>query len=55
MKIKLFYDSSYTDDSISKTQADVNKFIEDKEVVDIKITSEGAENGHSFMIVVIYK
>lgn len=55
MKIELFYDSSYTEDSISKMQDDVNKFIADKDVVDIKFTSEGAENGHSYMIMVIYK
>ncbi|WP_077325711.1 hypothetical protein [Virgibacillus siamensis] len=55
MKIKLFYDSKYRYDSIAEMQEEVNDFIEFRDVIDIKITSEGAENGHSYMIMVLYK
>lgn len=55
MKVQFFYDSTYTEISISDLQDEVNEFIKDKEVIDIKITSEGAENGHSYMIMVLYK
>ena len=55
MKIKLFYDQEYSQNSVSEMQDKVNKFINDKDVIDIKFTSEGAENGHSYMMMVIYK
>ena len=51
-KIKLFYSSDYT---VSYTEGDVNEFIKDKDIIAIKITSEGTEIGHSFMIMVIYE
>ncbi|WP_010099520.1 hypothetical protein [Ornithinibacillus scapharcae] len=55
MKIQLFYDSTFTEISVANLQDQVNEFIKDKFVIDIKITSEGAENGHSYMIMVLYK
>lgn len=55
MKVQLFYDSTYTETSIADVQYELNEFIKDKDVIDIKFTSEGAENGHSYMIMVLYK
>lgn len=55
MKIQLFYDSKYEPGSVLDMQYAVNRFIEGKEIIDIKLTSEGASNGHSYMIMVIYK
>lgn len=55
MKVKFFYDDSYNEDSIARIQDRINYFIEGKEVIDMKITSEGAENGHSYMVMVMYK
>ncbi|MEC5422075.1 hypothetical protein QGM71_01030 [Virgibacillus sp. C22-A2] len=55
MKIQLFYDSRYNEESIAGLQDEVNEFTKDKDVIDIKFTSEGAENGHSYMLMVIYK
>lgn len=55
MKVKLFYDNNYEYSSIYEMEDRINKFVIDKEVVDIKMTSEGARNGHSYMIMVIYK
>jgi len=55
MKVKFFYDNKYEPVTILEVQENVNKFIEDKEVIDIKLTSEAASNGHSYMVMVMYQ
>ena len=55
MEIKLFYSTNYDKFGFLAMEDDVNAFCSNVDVVDIKITSEGAENGHSYMIMVLYK
>ena len=55
MKIKMFYDNEYTHESIEEMEGEINAFIENKNVIDIKTISEGAENGHSYTIIIIYE
>mgnify|MGYP001271607319 FL=1 len=55
MRVQFFYDNDYTHESIQKMQEKINDFIKFLDVVDIKFTSEGAENGHAYLVMVIYK
>jgi hypothetical protein len=60
MEIKLFYDSNYDKNSIENMEKEINEWMNETKfdmyyhIKDIKITSEGAENGHSYMIMIIY-
>lgn len=51
MKIKVFRDWRFFDEQIRGCEDDVNQFIKDKDVVDIKYSV--GENGDNFMV--IYK
>ena len=51
MEVKIIYSNNY---EVSKFQEDINKFIKNKTVIDIKLTSEGAVNGHSICALIMY-
>ena len=55
MRVQFFYDNEYTYGSIQAMQRKINDFIKSVDVRDIKFTSEGAENGHAYLVMVIYK
>ena len=54
-RVKIIYSQDY---EIIDFETAINNFLESKEMnnlIDIKLTSEGAENGHSICAMIIYE